>query len=129
LAAPLVGEQLRDFGAISPGPAGSFLVSSKTAAQGFLLASPLRAVLEQVFSGLYAPPAIRVRPTGRLLEILSGEAVASLQLLKTGGRLSRRGNLRVICLGELRAFVHFRSEKLARDRESGKRLFLTMPCP
>jgi len=49
--------------------------------EGFLLASPLRAVLEQVLSGLdsvLAPPEIRVRATGRPLEVLSGEAVASL---------------------------------------------------
>ena len=41
-----------------------------------------------MFSGLdalLAPLALRVRATGRPLEILSGEAVASLQLVKTGG--------------------------------------------
>jgi len=86
LAAPLVGEQLRNFGAISsPGRAreisGLFYDGCP---EGFLLASPLRAVLEQVFSGLYAvlaPPALRVRAAGRPLEILSGEAVATLQLM------------------------------------------------
>jgi len=42
-----------------------------------------------VFSGLYAvlaPQAIRVRAPGRPLEILSGEAVASLQLVKQEAR-------------------------------------------
>jgi len=69
-----------------------------------------------VFSGLYgvlAPPALRVRATGRPLEILSGEAIASLQLVKTGGEafagacrdgvrflLSARSVLAVTCAAE-----------------------------
>ena len=118
MAAPLVGEQLRNFGAISsPGRAreisGLFYDGCP---EGFLLASPLRAVLEQVFSGLYAvlaPSALRVRATDRPLEILSDEAVASLQLVKTGGEafagtchdgvFFARSLLAATCLGELSA--------------------------
>jgi len=76
----------------------------------------LRAVLEQVFSGLYAPPALRVRATRRPLEILSGEAVASLQLVKREARrllapatvgsgfcISLRRYIRLPVFGELSA--------------------------
>ena len=95
---------------------GAFWSLLRRLPRGFLLASPLRAV-EKVFSGLYAvlaPPALRVRATGLPLEILSGEAVASLQLVKTGGEafagashdgvrflLSARSVLAVTCFGEL----------------------------
>ena len=72
-----------------------------------------------MFSGLdavLAPPALRVRATGRPLEILSGEAVASLQLVKTGGEAFAGASLRsvgtaVTWIGELQPSVHFRSEK------------------
>ena len=61
-----------------------------------------------MFSGLgavLAPPALRVRATGRPLEILSGEAVASLQLVKDGVRflLSAWPVRAVTCFGELSA--------------------------
>ena len=58
---------------------GSSLVSFNGCLEGFLLAPPLGAVLEKMFTGLdvLAPPAFCVRASGRLLEVLSGKAVAS----------------------------------------------------
>ena len=66
MAAPLIGEQLRNFGTIPPqSRAWEFLgLLQDGCPEGFLLAPPLGAVLEQMFTGLdvvLAPPAFRVR--------------------------------------------------------------------
>jgi len=98
---------------------GAFWSLLRRLPRGFLLASPLGAVLEQLFSGLdavLAPPAIA---SGRLvvpLETLSGEVAASLQLVKREARrlltLAKMGSgfcfslgsvLAVTCFGELSA--------------------------
>jgi len=114
------------------------LVSSKT---GLLLAPPLGAVLEKMFSGLdavLAPLALHARPPGRPLEVRSGEAVACLQLIESGGEalvgachdgvrllLFARPVLALLVFASFlliqsRASVHFLSEKsrlkLARDQ-------------
>ena len=97
-----------------------------------------------------APPALRVRATGRPLVNLSGQAAASLRLVKTGGEafasachdgvrflLFVWSVLAVTCFGDrsadpVKGLRTFSSEKLrlklARGIGSGKRLFLTMPC-
>jgi len=103
-----------------------------------------------MFTGL-APPAFRVRAYGRPLEVLSGKAVASLQLVEAGGEAlvgTCHDGIRflflapsvfaVAGLGELPAdpvpglrprFFSGKSRlKLARDLGSGESHFLTMPC-
>jgi len=82
LAAPLIGEQLRNFGTVPP-PSGAWELLGLLqdgCPEGLLLAPPLGAVLEQMFTGLdavLAPPAFRVRASGRPLGLLPGEAMAS----------------------------------------------------
>ena len=72
LAAPLIGEQLRNFGTAPP-PSGAWELLGLLhdgCPEGFLLAQPLGAALEQMFTGLdavLAPPAFRVRASGRPL--------------------------------------------------------------
>ena len=69
MAAPLVGEQLRNFGVVPP-PSGAWELPGLLqdgSAESFLLAPPLAAVLE-MFTGLdavLAPPAFHVRASGR----------------------------------------------------------------
>jgi len=88
LAAQLIGEQLRNFGTVPP-PSGAWELlglPQDGSPEGFLLAPPLGAVLEQMFTGLnavLAPPAFRVRASGRPLGVLYGQFLA--------GRTGRRG--------------------------------------
>ena len=85
MIAPFVGEQLRDFGAISsPGRAPGAFCSRLPS--GFSGGIATEGILEQVFSGLdsvLAPPALRVRATGPQ-EMLSGEVVGLLALATRG---------------------------------------------
>jgi len=64
LAAPLIGEQLRNFGTVPP-PAWELLgLLQDGYPEGFLLAPQLGAVLEQMFTGMdavLAPSTFRVR--------------------------------------------------------------------
>jgi len=82
LAAPLIGEQLRNFDAVPP-PSGTWELPGLQdgCPEGFLRAPPLGAILEKMFTGLdavLAPQAFRVRASDRPLEVLFGKAVTSL---------------------------------------------------
>jgi len=109
----LVGEELRDLEPVFA-RAGFF---SGHRPQSLLLAIPLRAVLEQMLSCLglvVVPPALGVWPSRGLLQVLSREAVARLELVGPRSELlirSIHGSLRLLlvarpvfavaCSGEL----------------------------
>jgi len=87
LAAPLISEQLRNFGtAPAPGGAWELLgLLQNGYPEGFLLAPPLGQFLNRCSRAL-PPPAFRVRASGRPLEVLPGGNGQSL-----AGRTGRRG--------------------------------------
>ena len=83
LAAPLVGEQLRDACVVpAPGGAGELpRLLQDDRPQGLLLAFSLGAVLEKMLPGLdaiLAPPAGGVRAAGGPSQILAGQTVPRL---------------------------------------------------
>ena len=75
MAAPLIDEQVRNFGTVPPPSEAWELLGllQDGCPEGFLVAPPLGAALEQMFTGLdavLAPPAFRVRASGHPLEVL-----------------------------------------------------------
>jgi len=115
----------------------------------FLLAFPLRALLEKVLASLaliLAPPARGVWPSVGPMKVMAGEAASGLELVETGGEalvgscrrrvrflLDARAIFSVAGLASLvpglRPFFSEKTRlKLARELGSGKRLFLTIPC-
>ena len=79
MAAPLIGEQLRVFAL--GGAWGLLGLLQDDRPEGRLLAPPLGAVLEQMFTGLdavLALPSFRARASGRPLAVLCCETMASL---------------------------------------------------
>jgi len=69
LAAPLIGEQLRNFGAVPPPRAWKLpgLLQDGCPAESFPLAPPLGAVLEKMFTGLDAAGTTNISCPGHLV--------------------------------------------------------------